>query len=46
MNLQDLNLFLRNLYHYALLHKRGETLSEAIDCVLDDVAYYQNLIES
>ena len=46
MNLQDLNLFLRNLYHYSLLHKRGETLSEAIDCVLDDVAYYQNLIES
>lgn len=46
MNLQDLNLFLRNLYHYALLHRRGETLSEAIDCVLDDVAYYQNLIES
>ena len=46
MNLQDLNLFLRNLYHYALLHKRGETLSEAIDCVLSDVAYYQNLIES
>ncbi|GAD18579.1 S28 family serine protease [Helicobacter fennelliae] len=45
MNLQDLNLFLRNLYHYSLLHKRGETLSEAIDCVLDDVAYYQNLIE-
>lgn len=45
MDLQDLNLFLRNLYHYALLHRRGETLSEAIDCVLDDVAYYQNLIE-
>lgn len=46
MNLQDMNVFLRNLYHYALLHRRGETLSEAIDCVLSDVAYYHNLIES
>lgn len=46
MNLQDMNAFLRNLYHYALLHRRGETLSEAIDCVLSDVAYYHNLIES
>ena len=45
MNLQDMNVFLRNLYHYALLHRRGETLSEAIDCVLSDIAYYQNLIE-
>ncbi|TLD79723.1 hypothetical protein LS81_010370 [Helicobacter trogontum] len=46
MDLQDMNVFLRNLYHYALLHRRGETLSEAIDCVLSDIAYYQNLIET
>ena len=46
MNLQDMNVFLSNLYHYALLHRIGETLSEAIGCVLSDVAYYQNLTET
>lgn len=46
MNLQGLNVFLRNLYHYSLLHKRGESLSEIIDCVLSDIEYYQNLIDS
>lgn len=46
MSLEDFNHFLQNLHNYAALHRRGESLCEAIECVLDDVAYYQALIDS
>ena len=46
MSLEDFNHFLQNLHNYATLHHRGESLYEAIECVLNDVAYYQARIDS
>lgn len=46
MSLEYLNHFLQNLHNYAALHRRGDSLCEAIECILNDVAYYQAQIDS
>ena len=46
MSLEDFNHFLQNLHNYAALHRGGDSLCEAIECILNDVAYYQAQIDS